>query len=93
MLALDLYENPGKIEGIMPIIDIVQSTKDHVKLLSSCVREADKNEILALGFSPFRALIKSYRGSLLPQTAFIDGKIAAMWGCVGRHFQKSECPG
>lgn len=66
-----------------PIIEIIPMTVKHVKMLADHIRTADMAEILAVGFKPYKAVLKSYRYSLLPQSAFINGKIAAVWGVCG----------
>lgn len=71
------------IEFNGPVIDIVPMEKKHVFMLCQRIREADVSEIQAIGFTPYKAILKSYRYSLVPKTAFIDGNIAACWGVCG----------
>ena len=64
-------------------IEIVQSTHEHVRMLSQVMCEQDMREVEALGLSPQKALWRSYKGSICRETAFVNGQIAAMWGVSG----------
>lgn len=64
-------------------VDIVESTPEHVRALAAELRPADRNEIEIYGFPTNKALWRSYKNSILRKTAFVEGKIAAMWGCGG----------
>lgn len=86
-----LYRNftpsliPTKQEGssMSPEIDIVDSLPWHVSALKSNLREEDANEVLRFGASIQHTLWRGYRDSVYRKTALIDGKPAAMFGCVG----------
>ena len=68
----------------MADLRIVPAERAHVGLLASSLRLEDARECLAIGSQPFKSVWRSWRGS--PQyrkTAFVDGQIAAMWGCGG----------
>lgn len=67
----------------IPIINIVPSESCDVSNLRNNLRIEDANEILRFGVSIQYALWKSYRRAIIRKTAFIDGQIAAMWGCDG----------
>lgn len=66
-----------------PHIETVDAQASHVALLRQNLRPNDANEILRLGVSIEKALWRSYRNSVYRKSAFIDGKIAAMWGVIG----------
>lgn len=67
----------------IPIINIAPSEPWDVSKLRNNLRPEDENEILRFGVSIQYALWRSYRRALIRKTAFIDGQIAAMWGCGG----------
>jgi len=73
----------NEIEISNPVIEIVKMEKEHVRMLADHIRTADEEEIIAAGFKPFKAVWESYRYSLIPKAAFINGKIAAVWGVCG----------
>lgn len=63
---------------------IVPAQAEHLRQIAEGLREKDREEILRSGVSVNRALWRAYRNSILCKVAFIDGKIAAIWGlCVG----------
>lgn len=68
----------------MPVrYEIVPSEAKHVAMLDAGMRAGDRLEITCLGIGVRKALYRSYRDSVMRKTAFIDGEIAAMWGCGG----------
>ena len=64
-------------------IVVIPSTPDHVRELALCLREGDRRENEVYGFPSNKVLWRSFKGSLMRKTAFVDGDIAAMWGCGG----------
>lgn len=66
-----------------PEITIIPTTPEHLRELALVLRPEDRLEIVSFGISPEKALWRSYKGSLIRKTAFIDGKIAAAWGLCG----------
>jgi hypothetical protein len=62
---------------------IIESTRAHFRELVTRLRQGDREEIEAAGFSDRRALWLSYRTGMMRRTAFVDGEIAAMWGVSG----------
>ena len=54
-----------------------------VRELSKRMREQDKQEAIALGYQPHKALYYSFKHGLYRITALIDGEVAAMWGVGG----------
>lgn len=63
--------------------EVVPMQRSHVAMLVAAMREADRREVEAAGFTPQRALWRSYRASMIARVAFVDGEIAAAWGCGG----------
>ena len=54
---------------------------------------ADSKDVAErLGFTPLKALWKSYRNSLYCKTGLIDGKIAAIWGISGTMLAETGRP-
>ena len=67
-------------------IEIVDTLPRHTALMRDNLRKEDADEILRLGISIEKCLWHSYKKSIYRKTAFIDGRIAAMWGCIGGMF-------
>lgn len=65
------------------MIEIVESTLTHVRELRKSLREGDKQEVLAIGSNPDKAVYYSYKNSVYRRTALVNGKVAAMWGVGG----------
>lgn len=76
----------------MPIIDIVPTIAEHIRVLSATLRDSDKKEIESYGFSSMKSLWISYKNGLSNKTAFVNGKIAAVWGCGGVYMGKTGRP-
>lgn len=68
---------------VNPDIQIVEATPSHIADLAANTNTRLMEMALRLGLSPKKALWYSYRHSFTRRTAFINGKIAAMWGCSG----------
>lgn len=64
-------------------VRIEESSPWHVGELGQKLRDGDYKEGEALGYKPSNLLFYSYRQGLMRRTAFVDGKIAAMWGVAG----------
>lgn len=47
------------------------------------LRQKDKEELEAIGYKPRSAVYFSFKHGIYRQTAFVNGKIAAMWGVCG----------
>ncbi len=60
--------------------------------MADSLRVADMEELAAAGISARKALWRGYRRSLWPKTAFIDGRIAAMWGLDTTGLGEHGCP-
>ena len=67
----------------MASIEIRDSFPEDVNLIKGKLRPADTEEILAFGITAAKALWRSYKGAIFRRTAFVDGEIAAIWGCGG----------
>lgn len=67
----------------MPSVEIIPSEAKHVAQLALSMREGDAREVTVLGLDPRKMLWNSYRRGVMRKTAFVDGQIAAMWGCSG----------
>jgi hypothetical protein len=64
-------------------IELHEATAAHVRALLPRLRDDDRNEIHAAGFTCKQALWRSWKGSHLRTAALVDGEIAAIWGCGG----------
>lgn len=62
---------------------IVPSNIGDVYALAANLRDADAEEVTCLGIEVRHALRMNYRDAILRRTAFVDGRIAAMWGVCG----------
>lgn len=62
---------------------IVPARPEHVAILAVNLRGGDCLEILSCGISAKRAIWRSYRTSVIVSTGYIDGELAAMFGCGG----------
>lgn len=62
---------------------VVDSVAEHVNMLVENIRAEDRAEIEITGTPLRKGVWRSYRGTTMRRTAFVDGKIAAMWGVGG----------
>lgn len=62
---------------------IVDALPGHVSMLCEALREEDAAEIAVFDLTPRQAVWASFRDSTIRRAAFVDGKIAAMWGVGG----------
>lgn len=67
----------------MSTYKIIPAQAEHIAALDARMRDRDRAEVEAAGFSAVRILWKSYRQSVMAWTAFVDGEIAVMAGCGG----------
>ncbi len=65
------------------MIEIVNSTIEHVRELSLTLREKDKQEAVAAGLVPSEALFYSFNSAIFRKTGLVNGHVAAMWGVSG----------
>lgn len=61
----------------------VEATQAHIRQLVPELRAEDRAEIEAQGEVPRHLLFRLWRWSSIRRTVFVDGEIAAMWGCSG----------
>lgn len=64
-------------------IEILPSVAADVYRLAANLRDADRNEVEALGIEPRAGIRKSFRHAILRKTYYVDGEIAAMSGLCG----------
>lgn len=67
----------------MSAYTIIEATPAHLLALRDRLRAEDRAEITCAGWTPRRALWRSYRGSVIRRTVLIDGMVAAIGGCGG----------
>lgn len=67
----------------MPRVEIVQTTPAHIRELAMTLRPHDRREAEAYGFPTNKILWRSYKNSIMRNTAFIDDQVAAVWGVNG----------
>lgn len=77
---------------MIPNITIEETTPKHLHLMAEAMTDDSADVAKKLGLSPKKALWHSYRKSIICKTAFIDGKIAAIWGIYGILFTDTGCP-
>lgn len=68
-----------------PEILIVPAIAAHIRELSQTIRDDDRKEIEIFGISCEKGLWRSFKTGLMNQTALIDGRVAAIWGCAGTY--------
>lgn len=78
---------PKKVE-----IEIIPTTAAHIRDLVKVIRDEDRQEVESFGVSIEKGLWRSFKGGLGNRTAFIDGKIAAIWGVGGVYMGKNGKP-
>jgi len=66
-----------------PRIIVVPSKISDVYRLCAMMRDRDRDEALALGVDPKRAMRAQFRAAVQRKTYFVDGKIVAMSGLCG----------
>ena len=59
---------------------IVPARIEHLYELAETMRDADRMEILNLGYPVKKALWRAYRNSIRCKAALVDAKVAAVWG-------------
>lgn len=76
----------------IPEITIVETNPAHIALMAQAMDERSAGMAVKIGMTPKKALWASYRESIICMTAFIDGRIAAMWGIAGTIFSDTGKP-
>ena len=64
-------------------IFIRESIPEDVTRLGNVMNSEDRAEAEAMGLDARKLLWRSYKKSLIRKTIFVEGKIAAMFGCAG----------
>jgi hypothetical protein len=64
-------------------VEVRPSEIGDVYRLAATLREADADEVRALGIDPSTAIRSSYRDAILRKSYFVDGELAAMSGLCG----------
>lgn len=64
-------------------VRVVEAMPEHIPIMATKLRETDLAALKAAGISAVQALELCYQRSVMRKTAFLDGEVAAMWGCRG----------
>ncbi len=64
-------------------VQVVEARLEHVSELAGRLRETDLEALRIAGMTATQALELCYQRSVMRRTAFLDGEVAAMWGCRG----------
>lgn len=73
------------------MIEVVPMTVDHIYELARNLREGDRMECAALGYSPQEIIRKSFYAAMIRRTVLIDGKVGASWGLSGTLLGEVGC--
>lgn len=66
-----------------PNITIVDTAPYHLREMAIAMQSDSAETAIKMGLTPLKALWDSYRRSIICKSAFIDGKLAAIWGVSG----------
>lgn len=91
-MILESLQKKETSKAMSPIIQIEPTEPAHIAELKANIREKDACEILRFGIPVHRGIWRTYRNALLRRTAFIDGFVAAVWGCNGSFLGKTGTP-
>lgn len=72
--------------------EIIPTTAAHIRELRETIREADRREIEAYGFTCQKGLWLCWKHGLMRNTALIEGKVAAIWGVGGTYLGQTGQP-
>lgn len=75
-----------------PEIVIIETIPAHIREMAEAMDETTANTAIKAGLSPRRTLWRSFRKSIICKTAFINGKISAIWGVSGIMFSDTGQP-
>jgi len=64
-------------------ITTINTEPNHLRILSNTMRPADRAEIEKFGWSVNKGLWRSYKGSLICKSIFVEGELAAIFGIGG----------
>ena len=74
------------------VITFEETRREHCPILARNMREGDKRECEDVGFTPQKAVWRSYRHSLMARTYFVDGELAAIVGMGGNALSDTGAP-
>lgn len=63
--------------------EIIGATPRHLTMIAHRLREDDRAEIEAGGETPRHLIYSLWQRSFVSRAGFVDGEIAAVWGCMG----------
>ncbi len=63
--------------------EIVPAKPVHLSMIARTCRADDRAEIEAAGQTPRHLMYKLYQKSFIARAGFVDGELAAVWGCTG----------
>src|ERR1700744_4738433 len=75
-----------------PDIKIIDTIPAHIRELSINMKSDSAETALKLGMTPGQALWRSYKQSIYCKSAFIDGKLCAIWGLGGELYGEIGLP-
>lgn len=75
-----------------PDIQIIETIAAHIREMAVSMKSDAAETALKLGMTPGQALWRSFKQSLYSKSAFIDGKLAAIWGIGGQLFSDTGLP-
>lgn len=67
----------------MSTCEVVDCLPSHLSIVANRLRIEERIEFEAMGLVPRHALYNLWKNSSYRRTAFVDGEIAAVWGCAG----------
>ncbi len=89
VITMDKVENDVVRE---PMISVIDTIHDHVRILSGNLRERDMEIANRVGIPAHLALWRIYRKSLMCKTVVVDNQIVAIWGICGTFLGKTGKP-
>ncbi len=63
--------------------EIIPATARHLTMIARRIRADDQSEIIAGGEIPRHLIFSLWQQSIISRAGFVDGDIAAVWGCAG----------
>jgi len=64
-------------------VKVVEAQREHIMPLAARLRDSDLEALRVAGITAVAAMELCYTRSVMRRTAFLDGEVAAMWGCRG----------
>src|SRR4051812_24397056 len=75
-----------------PNITITDTAPYHLREMAESMQADSAETAYKMGMTPLKALWDSYRRSIICKSAFIDGKLAAIWGVSGNMLSETGYP-